>query len=86
MKTKVILKYHIPFEGETVLHLPESAQVLDVQLQDGKPTLWVALDKSEIRTPHVFAWAGTGWDIPESWAYCGTVQMGGFVWHLHETA
>lgn len=82
-----IYKYDV--EPGMRLSLPATATVLTVQMQFGKPVMWVLLDPDEpecrLRT---FVAYGTGHEITEAVGhegYIGTFQTpGGLVFHLFE--
>lgn len=73
-------------DGAFCIELPETAQVLSVQLQGGVPHLWVILSPREPNVNRWFRWYGTGEriEVREGPAYVGTVQIDSFVWHLFE--
>jgi hypothetical protein len=83
-----IFKYPIEVKDKQVVSMPRGAQVLSVQMQNGKLTVWAlcpaATAVHESRTFHVF---GTGHDLPEaadSRTFVATVQDGNYVWHIFE--
>lgn len=70
------------------LDLPQSAQILDVQLQGDIPTLWALVDETAPTERRVIVGIGTGETITGSLdllSHISTVQTeGGFVWHICE--
>jgi len=51
-KKKVIWKY--PVSPQFDVELPEDAEVLSVQAQDGKPQMWVLLDPDAPKVKRTF--------------------------------
>ena len=86
-KTWSIYKYPLKMQGEPQeVLLPENSKLLSVQVQAGIPMLWVLQEKNAPTTcTHWIQLVGTGWPInegqPEEWAYLGTTQLEGYVWH-----
>lgn len=85
----VIYKYDISLEYKTVLKLPTDSVILDLQLQNGKPVLWVMHSDKPLTfmSMDVF-YVGTGWTLePEDKVdvnrFIKTLQMpSGLVWHF----
>lgn len=77
-----IWKYAIPVESEAVVEMPEGAEILTVQLQDGQPAIWARVNGAGKRVPRTFRWRGTGHAANGVGAYVGTVQAGPLVFHL----
>jgi hypothetical protein len=80
--------WKFPFEvaDQVVLRMPEGAEVLDVQAQDGVPTLWAVVDVDAPLVERRFELRGTGHPLGDIGPYVGTFQLlgGGFVGHLFE--
>lgn len=67
------------------LRLPANYVTLDVQVQLGRPCLWVEVDQiTDMVTQH-FQWVGTGHqtDATGIQSYIGTVQLSEYVFHLY---
>lgn len=83
-----IWKYEIVNKSIQQIELPENAQVLTVQLQDGFPCIWALVDSSKPLKTREFHLYGTGQPIKEcdTLKYVGTFQMidMGLVFHLFE--
>lgn len=47
-----IYKYLLEFQLRQAVELPIGAEILTVQLQDGKPHLWAMVDEHEKTTEH----------------------------------
>jgi hypothetical protein len=82
---KKIYKYELPpCPGVVTTIRDEIFQFLEVQMQNGKPTLWALVDpEATIEEPtHIMSF-GTGWEIPNDVdKYIGTLQDSeGYVWH-----
>lgn len=94
---KTIHKYEIKANSNE-LEIPEDAKPLTVQIQDGKPYLWILLDTDKPLIKRYFFPFGTGHDIERNILqfhdnnnnslgdYIGTFQMPdfGLVFHLFE--
>lgn len=84
---KKIFKYKIEVEDMPVLELPEGAEILTVQVQNGEPHLWALVDESRPTKRRYFELYGTGHPVPDAVRnYIGTFQMrgGNLVFHLFE--
>ena len=71
----------------SVLQLPEDAQPLTVQCQQGEPVLWVKLDPQAPTQPRTFVCYGTGHplDATTGQQYLATFQLAnGLVFHVFE--
>ena len=86
----IIYKYPIsPISLATSIHLPICSEVLCVQMQHGKPMIWVQLpnaigesDKTECRRFELIP-TGINFNFVNK-KYIGTVQDNELVWHLFE--
>jgi hypothetical protein len=79
-----IYKYELQVAERQSVKMPLNAQILDIQMQHGKPTLWAKVDensKTEMITIDTY---GTGHSMSEdnSLEFLATVQDGGLVWHF----
>lgn len=86
---KTVWKFHLNLNDRpTVLELPRGAEVLTVQMQHDRLTLWVLVDPEQPKESRTFTVHGTGHPtIPEHYTkdhWCGTVVDGMFVWHVFE--
>jgi len=84
---KTIYKYPVSLTDEFILDLPKDAKILTVQMQHGKPQLWVLVDPENYTVERKFRLAGTGHSVPTGaiW-YINTFQLdnGSLVFHLFE--
>ena len=65
--------------------MPNGARVLTVQLQEGRPYMWVLCNPGAELETRQFQVVGTGWSSDlDHWRYLGTWQGDGMVWHLFE--
>ena len=82
---QTIWKYPIPAEDSFTLELPDMAQPLCVQTQQGTPYLWVLLDSTYRTRPWQFYVLNTGQPVGERrlGRYLGTFQLeaGTLVFH-----
>jgi len=83
-----IYKYALEVNESQVLMIPDEAEILSVQMQDGSPKLWALLDTAAAglseRKILIF---GTGNIIPEgNFKFISTFQMreGRLVFHVFE--
>jgi len=71
------------------LEMPQGAQVLTVQMQDGTPCLWARVDTDRALEWRSFDVYGTGHEMPDDprLVYVATFQMdgGALVWHVFES-
>ncbi len=90
---KAIIKYPIPFEhfGEAFnMNLPKNAQILDVQMQQGKAMLWAIVDSASATfdvKPRRFVIFKEGNILPIEITrqhYLGTWQNESMVLHMFE--
>ena len=79
-----IYKYKLPVDGGVITIDDYIVKILDLQAQDGVPTMWAIVDPEiEAAKPIEIIAIGTGWELPVGIdEYLGTVQDEyGFVWH-----
>jgi len=86
---KRVYKYPLDIQDEVVVMMPKGARVLSVQVQNGRPCLWAAVDPNKMTLEERwFRIAGTGYPVEDSIIenYIGTVQMyeGKLVFHVFE--
>lgn len=83
-----ILKYPFDTTGEFELMLPPHAPILSVQVQKGKPCMWVAVHADTKPVLRKFRFFGTGHPIDSlnGLIFVATFQMkdGDLVFHLFE--
>lgn len=80
-----IFKYELKIEGQQVITMPENAEILTVQQQNGKLILWAIVMTSAKPEKYLIEIYGTGHPFPstgEKRKYISTVQMDGLVWHI----
>lgn len=83
--------YKYPLEVRSnVIKVPLGAQFLSVGSQDGVLCAWALVDPSERMVEIELTVVGTGWEmtgdfLETSNSFLGTVQEGGFVWHVFDT-
>ncbi len=85
---KRVYKYFLEVNDEVSVYMPKGARVLSVQVQDGRPCIWAAVDPSERVEKRRFRIAGTGHPIEDDVVegFIGTIQMydGRLVFHVFE--
>lgn len=83
---KTIYKYELSVEDEQIIEMPYLHQILSLQVQYGKPCIWVLVDLSVSTMENVkFVTYGTGHQVkPEIDKYVGTYQLndGLLVFHV----
>ncbi|QIY82557.1 hypothetical protein HER18_02865 [Chryseobacterium sp. NEB161] len=73
--------------GNQIIKIPEEAEILDIQIQDGKPVLWaVVYDSNPLEEIEIVAFpTGVTFMNPcHYYEYISTVQFGGLVIHYFE--
>lgn len=85
----VIWKYQLKVADESVVEMPEDAQILTVQVQNGESCLWAIVDPNAKPKPRKIYMYGTGAikDCDKiARRYIGTVQHhgGSLVFHVFE--
>lgn len=86
---KKVFKYTLNSDTreETVLDIATGAEILDIQVQNRQPQLWVLIDPSETtKELRTFKFIGTGDEIDDNAIFVKTVLLGGgsTVLHLFE--
>jgi hypothetical protein len=88
---KSVYKYDLEVTDKQVIKLPKFSDILSIQVQNGKPRLWVMIDKEETEiVDRVLYTYGTGHDIDEKdenpLFFHGTYQLDGgtLVFHVFE--
>lgn len=86
---KRVYKYPLDIQDEVTVMMTKGARVLSVQVQNGRPCLWAAVDPNEMTLEErFFRIAGTGHTIQDDVVdgFIGTIQMydGRLVFHVFE--
>ena len=84
---RVIWKYHLPdYPGEVDIEMPSDSKILDIQVQHGKPVMWVMVETASHPINRNFKVYASGEQVFEDAGdYKGTWQtVFGLVWHLFE--
>lgn len=88
---KTIWKFPLQTTDQQSLEMPESAEILSVQVQGETPCLWALVDPQAIRLTRVFETFGTGHPVPVDAGhirrkFIGTYQLlsGALVFHVFE--
>lgn len=79
---QTIYKYDL----KRIVLMPDGAEILSLQMQDGDPRLWAKVDPDRPQVARHFEWYGTGHPISDNpGAYVGTIQARiGLVFHVFE--
>ena len=83
-----IWKWSLRFDDIQTIEIPHGAQLLSVQVQGDKPTLWALVDELAYKGRRQIAIYGTGNPMPDNpGKYIGTFQMhgGSLVYHAFDT-
>lgn len=87
---QTIYKYELSIDDDQVVEIPKGGVVLCVQIQNGKPCIWVRVDTKNEVEDRYFSIFGTGHAIADNitYNYVGTIQMqaGASVSHLFEVS
>lgn len=83
---KTIYKYDLDTTDIQTVNLPTTHEILCIQTQHGKPTLWAKVDTNCSSTVNVNIYTfGTGHNIPDiELFYLGTYQLnnGSLIFHI----
>ncbi len=84
-----IFKYTVPVSDDDTVMMPQGADVLSVQTQNGVPVMWAVVDeKAKPLVPHRFYVRGTGHNMGTAIGhrFIGTFQLSGgsLVFHLFD--
>lgn len=81
---KTIYKYNLGIEGQITEIKDWIIEILNIQTQNGWPTLWAIVDtEKEEEEPVQIYCCGTGWSLPDKHGrHIGTaIDNNGYVWH-----
>lgn len=82
---KTIFKYPVELTDYFQIQMPDCAEVLSVQVQNGRPYIWALVEMDYAPRNYNFRLAGTGHPIEEdNLKFIGTFQIasGTLVFHL----
>jgi hypothetical protein len=80
-----IWKFELEKERTQLVKMPEKSEIMDIQMQKGKPVMWALVDTSTDEIEVKINMYGTGWETYENVLkdeYLATVQDGELVWHF----
>lgn len=72
-----VYKYAIPMADSFSLHMPKSAEIIHVAVQDNKPYMWARVNPNNEPELRVFRLAGTGHTLAAN----VTKHLGSFMLH-----
>jgi hypothetical protein len=84
---RTIYKYPLQITDEQLVSMPAFAEILTVQLQDGKPVIWAYVETTASQDRRLIETFGTGNPITNQSErkYIGTYQLpDGLVFHVFE--
>lgn len=77
-----VQKFPLPLGDDGTIEAPASVQPLHIGLDPNETAcLWASVDGDEPKTRVAVHSIGTGWPIPPSTRYIGSVTAAGRVWH-----
>jgi hypothetical protein len=81
-----IHKYQFEIADSIEIEMPIHSDILSIQLQNNKPTMWAKIDTSLQMAKRIFLVFGTGHEMSSVFDYrhIGTLQVNGHVWHIFE--
>lgn len=80
-----IFKFTLNGTSKQVITVPSDSQFLTVQIQHGKPQLWIVIGKSDVYKEFIIHIVVTGMDYPlDGLKYISTYQLAGghFIAHV----
>jgi len=80
-----IWKYTLKDLTTQIVRMPMKSEILDIQMQDGKPTIWAMVDPNSLEIEVKINRYGTGNEIEcndSQDEYLATLQDDGYVWHF----
>ena len=84
MQKNKIFKYDLSFESRTFIRMPEDSEIMDIQIQNGKPVMWAMVDPESkeivVRINRLFTGQGMQLEATHN-EYLGTIQYEGLVYH-----
>jgi len=83
-----IWKFALQTIDKQEIKMPVGAEILTVDIQNGKPCLWARVDTEELIETRQIAIHGTGHELPGSTRkYIGTYQLAGgtLIFHVFES-
>jgi hypothetical protein len=83
-----IYKYPFAVSDAVDVRLPDGAEILHVECQNGEPCIWALIDPARAHHVRRFRVIGTGHDIVslKGLTFVATFQQPPFVWHLFEVS
>lgn len=88
MNTAKVWKFPIDIISRPILHMPQGAQIVKVDTQQGEPFVWALVNPTNEKEERRFYLAGTGHEIEDidSKTHVGSFFMAEqrLVWHLFE--
>lgn len=87
---RTIHKFTLRFTDEQIVFLPQNAEILTLQTQNGQPTIWAEVeDTAPMEKVYIYTY-GTGHPMPDLPSGCirkylGTIQIDphGLVFHMY---
>ena len=82
---RTIHKYSISMGGETVLSIPENAEILGAGPDGhGSPSIWILLNPEAPTVTKTFVIRGTGHVVENNLWFVKTFKQTPYIWHLFE--
>lgn len=70
--------------GKQQVVAPGLGKAIHFAVEDGQFCVWAKVKPGEVDVHRKFEIVNTGEEIPFHWRHVGSVQFGGFVWHLFQ--
>ncbi len=80
-----IWKIELKKDSTQLVKMPENSEILDIQMQNGKPVMWFLTDTQSKEIEVKINMYATGCETDENKSkneYLSTVQDGLYVWHF----
>ena len=88
MMKQTIWKYDVMINDSQKIEMPQGANLLSVQIQNGIPCIWAIVNPMNAEVERVIQMAGTGHDMSERvmGAFLGTIQLndGALIFHVFD--
>ena len=80
-----IYKYELSFENRNFVRMPEKSEIMDIQMQNGKPVMWALVEPDSREIVVRINVYMTGFVIQQEALkdeYLATIQDSGLVYHF----
>ena len=83
---RTVYKYPVMLEDEWQMSMPRGAKILSLDVQNGKPYMWAAIETTRMSERRYFITRGTGHELTRTLEFIGMFQLEnmGLVFHVFE--